>query len=285
MKKKRILALLTLVIVGLVGGYHTIFSFSDTPQLSTITHQGTRLSKQCYYHRDPIAIDEQGTLNLLVWNLYKQNREQWRSALDTFTHDTQLVLLQEASMNDELKQWINQGRWNGQQVDAFQAFDATAGVLNLAVELPEKACAYTELEPWLQLPKSGLYATYALSNGEVLAVVNVHAVNFTLGTEEYHHQLSELSQALQHHHGPIIIAGDFNSWSEARLQEIHQVIHSLGMQEAQFTPDHRRRFINDLPLDHLFYRGLQLFSAQSPATDASDHTPLLAQFRLNKAQE
>lgn len=283
MKTKLILGIFALLAAATLLSYSMLFSVPPHPQLTTMTPQGVTQTVSCYQQDSPQAIDANGHLNVLVWNLYKQNRDNWRSALDHFSAGRQLVLLQEASMDDALKAWIDQGDWNGNQVEAFKAFESTAGVLNLASELPQKACAYTELEPWIRLPKSGLYATYALSNGETLAVVNIHAVNFTYGTQEYQHQLAKLVAALQKHQGPMIIAGDFNSWSQARLQTIREALSGLGLQEAAYQPDHRRRFINGLPLDHLFYRGLNLNAAQSPATDASDHNPLLLEFRLQTA--
>ncbi|NMU84205.1 hypothetical protein HKB16_15060, partial [Vibrio parahaemolyticus] len=81
---------------------------------------------------------------------------------------------------------------------------------------------YTSKEPWLRLPKSALYSQYHLSNGEKLAVVNVHAINFTVGTKEYVSQLTALEMLLKHHVGPILFAGDFNSWSESRVNAMRQ---------------------------------------------------------------
>ncbi len=34
------------------------------------------------------------------------------------------------------------------------------------------------------------------------------------------------------------------------------------------------------PLDHLYYRDLRLVRAEAPKTDASDHNPIIASFRL-----
>jgi hypothetical protein len=46
-----------------------------------------------------------------------------------------------------------------------------------------------------------------------------------------------------------------------------------------FAPDNRKQFINGMALDHVFYRELNVVSAQSPVTSASDHNPLLVSFR------
>ncbi|MGD8173228.1 endonuclease/exonuclease/phosphatase family protein [Vibrio sp. TRT 21S02] len=280
MRKKLLLGLPFMITVVIIWGYQTIFTLSDTPQLTTIESHSELPSLNCYHNPAPVTIDESGVINLLVWNIYKQNRDNWQQALEQYSSNKQLVLLQEASMTSELKQWIAQRGWNGNQVDAFKAFDVSAGVLNLAPELPVKACAYTELEPWLRLPKSALYATYQLSDGQQLAVVNIHGVNFTYGTTEYQRQLDSLVAALNEHTGPIIVAGDFNSWSEQRLQVLKQALSGLKLTEVKFSPDHRVEFLTGLPLDHVFYKGLSLKTAEAPVSDASDHNPLLVQFSL-----
>ena len=63
------------------------------------------------------------------------------------------------------------------------------------------------------LPKSALYARYRLSNGSDLVTVNLHAINFTLGTKDFQNQIEQLENAVKKHKGPLIIAGDFNTWS------------------------------------------------------------------------
>lgn len=280
MKKIRLLAL-PLLIAGVVfAGYQTVFSLPKQAQISSYNSGEEQLSLQCYNNEQAAVLDEDNRINLLVWNIYKQNRDTWRSRLDQYAQGKQLVLLQEASMTPQLKEWISKGQWFGSQVDAFKAFDTTAGVLNLSLDSPSKACAYTELEPWLRLPKSALYALYPLSNGQQLAVVNIHAVNFTYGTEEYHRQLKVLVDELSQHQGPVIVAGDFNSWSEQRLKVMSESLSAVGLKEVNYTSDNRTQFITGLPLDHVFYRGLTLEKAEAPISDASDHNPILVTFHL-----
>ncbi|AIU66052.1 endonuclease/exonuclease/phosphatase family protein [Vibrio coralliilyticus] len=280
MKKKRLLILPIVAIAAVVGGFQLIFSLPKQPQLSTISQSGEDVSLRCAHASQVESIDNDGDINLLVWNIYKQNRDNWSQELTKYSDDKQLVLLQEASMTPKLKEWMKQQLWFGNQVDAFKAFERSAGVLNLSKSLPKLACAYTELEPWLRLPKSAIYATYPLSDGQVLSVVNIHAVNFTYGTEEYQRQLGTLVDELSKHQGPIIVAGDFNSWSADRMAVMRSALDTLGVKEVSYRPDHRTQFITGLPLDHVFYRGLNLIKAEAPESDASDHNPLEVAFRL-----
>lgn len=281
MKKRYLLLLGLLSCLAIVfSGYKLVFNIPEHPQLITVGENSVGQPLVCYQDDNALPLDKQGQLSLLVWNIYKQNRDRWSEELSRLSSDAQLLLLQEASLNTGLKQWLSEQGWEGNQVNAFKVMGESAGVINLARTTPNLACGYTEMEPWLRLPKSGIYARYPLSNGQVLAVVNLHAVNFTYGTNEYQLQLQALANELSQHTGPIIVAGDFNSWSEERMTVMKQVLTSLGLNEVVFSPDNRVRFISGLPLDHVFYRGLKLEKAKAPESDASDHNPLLLSFSL-----
>lgn len=227
-------------------------------------------------------IDNQGQLRVLSWNIYKQNNAGWDMTLLDILQRTELSLLQEVSLSPSFINWLQQLDWFGQQASAFEVFDKSSGVFNLSKMLPKKVCAIFETEPWLQLPKSALFASYPLSSGDSLWVVNIHAVNFTVGTEEFEQQLLELEQAVEQHTGPIVFAGDFNTWSEIRLSKVEQVMQTLGLVEVEFSPDDRTKFaITGQPLDHIFYRGLSLKKAEVLTTSASDHQPLWVEFSLD----
>ncbi|QIL84920.1 endonuclease/exonuclease/phosphatase family protein [Vibrio sp. HDW18] len=273
------LGLSLLVVAGVLAFYH-LFTIPNQPELLVIQRDQISESLHCYQDVQQHSLDQQGQLNLLVWNIYKQNRPDWSTELSALSVDRQLLLLQEANLSPAFEQWIRQHDWAGTQTRAFTVFGEAAGVINLAQVMPSLACAYTQQEPWLRLPKSAIYARYPLSNQQQLAVVNLHAVNFSYGTKEYQQQLGTLLKLLEAWSGPMIVAGDFNSWSEARMALLDAKLAALGLQAVAFTPDHRSQFINGLALDHIFYRGLVLENAQAPKSGASDHNPLLVSFRL-----
>ncbi|USD65923.1 endonuclease/exonuclease/phosphatase family protein [Vibrio sp. SCSIO 43136] len=282
MKKSIAVSSAALLCAALVG-YFTVFSVPDKPELVLLDKEQHQVEeKVCFQNATDAerAIDQDGQINLLVWNIYKQNRSNWAEVLGELSQDKSLVLLQEASITEDFNQWLKQYQWASSHVSAFKALDTSAGVLNLSRQLPIQACAFTQKEPWLQLPKSGLYAVYSLSNGQSLAVVNIHAVNFTVGTVEFSQQITALRNAIGQHKGPIIIAGDFNAWSEERTRTMYQLMASLTMKEVELSPDNRTRFVSGYALDYVFYRGLTVKTAKAPETDASDHNPLLVEFTI-----
>ncbi len=277
---KRLISLIVVCICIYVGVFHLLFTVPSQPELLTAQEQHWQHSFSCYHNQDAQPVDQDGHLRLLVWNIYKQNRHDWSGALTRLSHNRDLVLLQEASFTVGLRRWLTQGDWNANQVRAFSYRKAGAGVMTFAHAKAHKVCAYTAMEPWLRLPKSGLYSLYPLSNGQSLAVINIHAINFSVGTKEYLQQIITLRHTIAHHHGPVIFAGDFNSWNQWRVRILLKNISHYGFKEVKFAPDHRKRFITGLALDHVFYRGLTLIKAEAPQSDASDHNPLLVEFKL-----
>lgn len=283
---KKVTKAVLLVFISLVAliifSFQIVFDVPEQPQQLLLGQEQDYVTPICYHNTLPKPIDKDGKLNLLVWNIYKQNRDNWETALNEFSHDSQLLLLQEARLTKTFISWIERQDWGSNYVQAFSAFNTSAGIINLASEFPIIACAYGFKEPWLRLPKAGLYARYLLSNNEELAVVNLHAINFTLGTKEYEQQLNVLKKELLLHKGPIILAGDFNTWNQDRFAQLRAGVNELGLKKIEFEPDHRKRFVNGLPLDHVFYKGLQAINAKAPITDASDHNPLIISFMLSE---
>lgn len=283
MKKRLIQASLffAIVLVTVFSAFQIVFEVPEQASLLVQHDSNWSETKQCSGNIQTKPLDEDGAINLLVWNIYKQNRDTALEKLSTYADNAQLLLLQEASLTDDFKEWIASRDWDSNLVRAFDVFDTSAGVISLSASLPQQACAYIEKEPLLRLPKSALYTRYPLNNGQELAVINVHAVNFTIGTETFHRQLEVLKQSVSKHQGPLILAGDFNTWSGERLKELENIAAALQLKEVVYTPDNRKTFINGLPLDHVYYKNLTLIKAKAPVTDASDHNPILVQFRTD----
>ncbi|SHO58568.1 endonuclease/exonuclease/phosphatase family protein [Vibrio quintilis] len=291
-KKKLIYLILALILVS-GGVLDYIFDVPAAPEVVLLKRSSEigeqpdmMISRSCSQLTDGSSpVDEQGNLNVLVWNIYKENRSDWSQALSHFSQDKQLVLLQESSLSPGFQSWLKDNpRWQAVQAHAFSLFDKGMGVMTLSGYLPLSSCAYLEMEPWIRLPKSALLSYYPLSDQQTLAVVNIHSVNFTLGIKSYQEQLEQLAGKVKSHIGPVIFAGDFNSWSEDRIISLQRVMSGLSMSEVTYpSPDSRKQF-DGYPLDHLFYRGLTLNQAGVPETSASDHNPIQVSFSLEASQ-
>ncbi|MEJ2762882.1 endonuclease/exonuclease/phosphatase family protein [Photobacterium sp. MCCC 1A19761] len=268
------------VVAGALGvsALNLSFDVSEVPEVSQNV-LAPQFSYQCVESDIALPLDRDGQLSVSVWNIYKQQRESWRDALEQFSQRSELVLLQEASLTAGLKAYLDETQWKVRMANAFKFLNTPAGVMNLSTVNARTTCAYLAMEPWLRLPKSALLSEFNLSNGQTLVVVNLHGVNFALGLEEYKAQFRALKKVLDSHIGPIILAGDFNTWRQARLDVVNAFAQSLGLVDVTLRRDQRVKILGK-PLDHLYYRGLELVDAQAPQTNASDHNPIIADFRL-----
>lgn len=224
-----------------------------------------------------IALDT--PIKLLSWNIQKSHTEGWNQDLRKIGDDRDLVLIQEASVQANTQSVLLQPMH-----EAFAAGYATeseaTGVLTLSTVPPSIECSLTSWEPWLGTPKATSVTKFAIKDSlHTLMVINLHAVNFTVGLEDFTQQIDALSPLLTSHQGPALIAGDFNTWSEARQSHLEEFVAVHLLQPVTFTPDDRSTFW-DMPLDHIYLRGLRALDAKTIAVDTSDHNPLLVTLEL-----
>lgn len=227
-----------------------------------------------------VPLPGHNALKVLVWNIFKQQRADWLSVLQSFGKDAQLVLLQEAQTTPELIHYATSNYLAADQVPAFALPQHPSGVMTLAATHPVYCCPLREREPILRLSKSALITVYPLPDKRLLMVVNIHAVNFSLGVDVYSKQLLPIGDQIRHHTGPVIMAGDFNAWSRPRMNALYRFARDMSLRQVRFSDDHRRRAFGR-PLDFIFYRGLGVYEASVLVTRASDHNPLLVEFRCD----
>jgi endonuclease/exonuclease/phosphatase (EEP) superfamily protein YafD len=152
-------------------------------------------------------------------------------------------------------------------------------VLTAARVAPLAACTQRVVEPLLRLPKSAVITWFALRDrADTLAVVNVHAINFSLSLGAYSAQFDAIVDALAAHAGPLILAGDLNTWTVERAQVVREAASRLGLTEVPFAADRRSVFFGQ-QLDHIYVRGLALVASSATEVTSSDHNPVAATLR------
>ncbi len=218
-------------------------------------------------------------LSIAIWNIYKQQRPLWKSVLTSLAEKNDLILLQEAQTTPDLLKFITASGLVADQVPAFVIPQHPSGVMTLASSSPVYCCPLREKEPILRLSKSSLITIYPLPDERQLMVINVHAINFSLGVDVYSRQLDNIGIHIRLHDGPVIFAGDFNAWSRQRLKVLARFAYRMQLEEVYFDDDHRT-IVFGKPLDFVFYRGLKVLNATVLTTVASDHNPLIVNFSL-----
>ncbi|WP_339378898.1 endonuclease/exonuclease/phosphatase family protein [Xenorhabdus sp. BG5] len=218
-------------------------------------------------------------LSVAIWNIYKQQRPSWQHVLASLIEKSDLVLLQEAQTTPALLRFITDSGLVADQVPAFALPQHPSGVMTLASSSPVYCCPLREKEPILRLSKSSLITIYPLPDKRQLMVINVHAINFSLGVDVYSRQLNNIGMHISLHNGPVIFAGDFNAWSRQRLKILERFARRMQLKEVHFNDDHRT-IVFGKPLDFVFYRELKVSRAAVVMTGASDHNPLMVNFSL-----
>ncbi len=220
-----------------------------------------------------------GELDILSWNIQKAGNEGWAEDLASFASGVHLAFIQEASLEAAIHDALDDPLFPA-FARGYSSADQQTGVMTLSAGLPSMRCSFTAWEPWLGTPKATSVTEHPLKGrSERLLTINLHAVNFSVGTEEFQAQFEALDQLLRDHSGPVIFAGDLNTWSESRESVVREFLAGHGLNAVQFMPDLRTTAFGRA-LDHIFVRGLEASEAWVIPVQSSDHNALRARLRL-----
>jgi endonuclease/exonuclease/phosphatase (EEP) superfamily protein YafD len=227
----------------------------------------------------------EGPIRLLVWNMYKCRYKGWSQDFQTLINGRDLVLLQESvfhTKHDPLFQTPECFEWVMARSHRSKITLAESGVKTGSVVHSSEQLFFTspDVEPIFKVPKMLLATSYPLANNSKrLLVVNIHAVNF-VSFSKYSRQIRQIAEVTENHEGPVILAGDFNTWNKLRSQSLREITSQMGLQEVILARKSRLHHLNQ-HLDHVFYRGLELQKAEVLSDiNTSDHYPISAEFRL-----
>ncbi|MDU8925409.1 endonuclease/exonuclease/phosphatase family protein [Pasteurellaceae bacterium LIM206] len=279
---KRFLCLIAGIVLAVSLYLYSTLQIFTQPRITFITPENPSLkqiSPFCFRTENTVTPLSQRKFNVLVWNIHKGEDAGWLSALADYSAQADFVLLQESTNRQQIAKQFSADFNTALHVTAFAYKGMESGVEMLAKSQPDKICAGIEKEPWILIPKVGESMQFPLTGGGSLLVVNLHLVNFEFHPTSYRRQLEKVFSVIAQHTGPIILAGDFNSWRAARLELLDQLARTYGLQEVRFQPDYRLQFLAH-PLDHAFVRGLKVNQATTVKTASSDHNPLLLELEL-----
>lgn len=225
-----------------------------------------------------------GALRVLCWNIHKARHADLPGDFARLAAEHDLILLQEAVLETPMREALEREGFSWHMADAFAVRGLNRGVLVAARIAPVSRQTLLTREPLFPLSKSAIVTRYRIAGRkQQLAVANLHGINFTLGLKRFREQLDAVAKELQHHDGPMIVGGDFNTWSPRRDEELGEITKRLGLTTVKPTTDSRRRAFGR-HLDYLFVRGFSVEDAQSPAVKSSDHSPIIARMAAEHAE-
>jgi endonuclease/exonuclease/phosphatase (EEP) superfamily protein YafD len=217
-------------------------------------------------------------IRFLTWNIQKaQQKDRLGSDLRLLGNESDIMVLQEAVnatyFVDQLEQFRDALDWSLSISFQRRSGDFTGVMTGSKTHAArEEVLVSSVTEPVSNTPKTILLSEYAIENSrETLLVANVHAINFVT-QKSFETQMNQLILKLASHQGPLIVAGDFNTWNPYRMAYLQNGLRNLGLQPLDFD---RKSF---LKLDHVFVRGLRAGSVtQREDIKSSDHFPIEAE--------
>ena len=222
-------------------------------------------------HGQPSADAVPRAFTVVVWNVHKQ-AEAYEDELPGLT-TPDLVLLQEDIGPNVGAPLAERGK--AQHVVSFRYVrgGAMTGVTTWTrAEVLTSVPLRTEArEPIVGTPKSALVSLLPFEGGGRLLAVNLHGINVR-GARLLERQLVAIEAVVRDHDGPLLVAGDFNTWSRRRRAVVEGFAGRLGLR-AVFEGEDAPR------LDAVFVRALEVLEARVVDTKSSDHDALVVRLR------
>ncbi len=229
------------------------------------------------------------TISILVWNIYKAKKSGWRDDFLKLIPKKDLILLQESVINKHDNSIFEKSRrfeWIMACSHKYRGSQIITGLKTGSIAKSSvHECLYSpDREPLLNTSKLVLATKFNLESSlKTLLVLNVHAINF-VRIKKYSSHINQILSLIQQHSGPIILAGDFNCWSNARFEFLFESIKNVGLTPVAFDRETFWHHLNN-HLDHIFYRDLDLIKAETLSDiNSSDHYPIIAEFSFHDLQ-
>jgi len=241
------------------------------------------------------AVMDGSSIRILNWNIHKEGNEKpWRDDFLRIVAEKKphIITFQEARLETAFRSLFDEDLrigWAFSPNTFQEKYDAYCGVLTASHYRPDvvQAMLSNGFEPITRTPKAALLTRYDLGpDNPPLLVVNVHGINFKIGLDDFKDQLVEIFGRIADHRGPVVLAGDFNTWRKSRLAYLGDMAAGAGLVPVDFSPETDWiESLSDNPLDHIFY-SQGLLAAKPGSSDVleevatSDHRPLYVELIL-----
>lgn len=230
------------------------------------------------------------SIKVLVWNIKKTQESGWKEEFLSFSQNRDLILIQEAYPNNLFRETL--GHFSDIQWDFGISFlyrqfgNLPTGTMIGSKVIPREfeVKHSPDLEPVTETPKAITFGKYLIEGKteNELLVVNVHGINFT-SFSTFKRHMNQIEEEVSEHSGPVLIAGDFNTRTKARMRYLFNLMAKLKLTEINFKNGHQRmvaKLTNNI-LDHGFGRGIIVKHAEVlGSARGSDHKPMVLELSL-----
>ena len=220
-------------------------------------------------------------LNVFVWNVYKgQKAHIFEKDFKKLGSGKDFILLQEALVDSRMPLlWKND--FSAYEWHLAQSFHYKKDLTSTGVAIGSKISPVTvdfirskAREFFWLTPKLTLFSEYDFEGKKVLFVCT-HVLNFVT-TAAFSASLYEIAQKISLFEGPVVLAGDFNTWNVKSYMIMKSIFRDLNLEHLDLENDGRL-----LKLDHVFVRGFDVLKAEVHHTImSSDHFPIEIKLKL-----
>lgn len=219
-------------------------------------------------------------INVLVWNIKKGQEPFFKQDFQQLSKNKDLILIQESFLDDNMTnlflnakslKWDNAISYHMRPKNYVPTGVSTASTTNsnnISIIRTEQT------ESLLGTPKITLITKYPImGNDYSLMVVNVHAINFVRYTT-FEKEIYRIFDHIKLHKGPMLLAGDFNTWSNKRLHLLKKITTKLELNKIDF-PIKSRSIKFGKFFDHAYIRNMKTIAVENlNHIRSSDHLPL-----------
>jgi endonuclease/exonuclease/phosphatase (EEP) superfamily protein YafD len=223
------------------------------------------------------------SFTLLAWNVAKLSlNEEYKTYIQKLIREENIDLLLLQEVKKERQTELDLSEFSHVFSPNIQTKKYSYGVLS-AFKI---SCC--EEEFLLTKKQEVLYATHKVSlitkhqtcMDTFLLIVNLHAINF-VHNKNFEEELQLIQSKIKKHEGPLIVAGDFNTWNRKRLKALDDFMQALALKKVRFPDEQHLKKVFSKTLDYILYRDLELsYSKVLNSEKISDHNPILASFNL-----
>jgi endonuclease/exonuclease/phosphatase (EEP) superfamily protein YafD len=237
------------------------------------------------------------SIRILNWNIHKEgNLSEWKKVITHIVKDKKpdFILLQEVRLDGKFGDFISKDLKYGWEFspNLYQGkYDAYSGVLTASHIKPKmvESALSNGTELFSKIQKTVLFTKYPIGSPSLeLLVVNIHGININIDLDGFKEQIRYIAEVVMRHDGPVILAGDFNTWKEARLDHLSKLVKEMELVKIDFgsNADYVETMFGN-PLDHIFISKEKLEvikGSQDVIVDikSSDHSPLFVELRIRQ---
>ena len=237
------------------------------------------------------------SIRIVNWNIHKEgNLSEWKKVITHIVKDKKpdFILLQEVRLDGKVGDFISKDLKYGWEFspNLYQGkYDAYSGVLTASHIKPKmvESALSNGTELFSKIQKTVLFTKYPIGSPSLeLLVVNIHGININIDLDGFKEQIRYIAEVVMRHDGPVILAGDFNTWKEARLDHLSKLVKEMELVKIDFgsNADYVETMFGN-PLDHIFISKEKLEvikGSQDVIVDikSSDHSPLFVELRIRQ---